>query len=77
MRQLRIIYLFGWVICLLACSEQKKSVNLIFKGPKSFSIKTRTDIIHGVGLDAAQDFSTYSLRHVTNSILTVDELPTN
>ncbi len=41
------------------------------------SIKTRTDIIHGVGLDAAQDFSTYSLRHVTNSVLTVDELPAN
>lgn len=180
MRQLRNIYLLGWVICLFACSEQKKSVNLIFKGPKSelsgidmiysdsaravvrmvtesqittptedriypkemklwfydklgnetsmirgdsahffrqtnsyrlmghvvinnqlkgeliktdeftwlpgekriftekpVSIKTRTDIIHGVGLDAAQDFSTYSLRHVTNSILTVDELPAN
>lgn len=180
MRQLRIIYLMGWVIFLFACSEQKKSANLIFKGPKSelsgidmlysdsaravvrmvtesqittptedriypkemklwfydklgnvtsmirgdsahffrqtnsyrimghvvinnqlkgeliktdeftwlpgekriftekpVSIKTRTDIIHGVGLDAAQDFTTYSLRHVTNSILTVDELPTN
>jgi LPS export ABC transporter protein LptC len=44
---------------------------------KPVTIKTRTDIIHGVGLDAAQDFSTYSLRHVTNSILTVDELPSN
>lgn len=44
---------------------------------KPVSIKTRTDIIHGVGLDAAQDFSSYSLRHVSNSVLTVDELPTN
>jgi len=44
---------------------------------KPVSIKTRTDVIHGVGLDAAQDFSTYSLRHVSNSVLTVDELPTN
>jgi hypothetical protein len=44
---------------------------------KPVSIKTRTDIIHGVGLDAAQDFSTYSLRQVTNSVLTVDELPAN
>ena len=44
---------------------------------KPVSIKTRTDIVHGIGFDAAQDFSTYSLRHVTNSVLTVDELPTN
>ena len=44
---------------------------------KAVSIKTRTDIIHGVGLDAAQDFSTYSLRRVSNSVLTVDELPAN
>jgi LPS export ABC transporter protein LptC len=44
---------------------------------KPVSIKTRTDIIHGVGLDAAQDFSTYSLRRVSNSVLTVNELPTN
>jgi LPS export ABC transporter protein LptC len=180
MRQLRIISLFGWAFFLLACSEEKKERNLVFKGPKSelsgidmiysdsaraivrmvtesqittpsedrvypkemklwfydklgnvttlirgdsahffrqtnsyrlmghvvinnqlkgeliktdeftwlpsekrifttkpVSIKTRTDIIHGVGLDAAQDFSTYSLRQVTNSVLTVDELPVN
>jgi len=44
---------------------------------KPVSIKTRTDIVHGVGFDAAQDFSTYSLRRVSNSVLTVDELPTN
>jgi LPS export ABC transporter protein LptC len=180
MHQLRILCLFGWVICLLACSETQKANNQIYKGSKSelsgidmiysdsaraivrmvtesqitspvedriypkemklwfydklgnvtsiirgdsahyfrqtnsyrlmghvvinnqlkgelintdeftwlpgekriftekpVSIKTRTDIIHGIGLDAAQDFSTYSLRHVTNSILTVDELPAN
>ncbi len=180
MHQLRIVFLFGWVVCLLACSEAKKAENLVYNGPKSelsgidmiysdsaraivrmvtesqitspvedriypkemklwfydklgnvtsiirgdsahyfrqtnsyklmghvvinnqlkgelintdeftwlpgekrifterpVSIKTRTDIIHGVGLDAAQDFSTYSLRHVTNSVLTVDELPAN
>lgn len=180
MHQLRIVFLFGWVVCSLACSEAKKEENLVYKGSKSelsgidmiysdsaraivrmvtesqitspvedriypkemklwfydklgnvtsiirgdsahyfrqtnsyklmghvvinnqlkgelintdeftwlpgekrifterpVSIKTRTDIIHGVGLDAAQDFSTYSLRHVTNSVLTVDELPAN
>jgi hypothetical protein len=44
---------------------------------KPVSIKTRTDIIHGVGLDAAQDFSSYSLRRVSNSVLTVNQLPTN
>ena len=44
---------------------------------KPVSIKTRTDIVHGVGFDAAQDSSTYSLRHVSNSVLTVDELPSN
>ena len=180
MRQLRIIYLFGWVICLLACSEQKKSVNLIFKGPKSelsgidmiysdsarkvvrmvtetqltlasedriypkemklwfydksgkitseirgdsahfyrqkntyklmghvvihniekeetlktdefnwlpvekriftdkaVQLRTRTELVNGVGLDAAQDFSSYSLRQVRNSVVVVDGLPTN
>ena len=44
---------------------------------KPVSIKTRRDIVHGVGFDAAQDFSSYSLRRVSNSVLTVDELPTN
>ena len=44
---------------------------------KPVTIKTRTDFVNGIGFDAAQDFSTYSLRRVTNSILTVDELPSN
>ncbi len=44
---------------------------------KPVSIKTKTDMVHGVGFDAAQDFSSYSLRRVSNSVLTVDELPTN
>ena len=43
---------------------------------KPVSIHTKKEIVHGVGLDAAQDFSTYSLRRVTNSVLTVDGLPT-
>ena len=43
---------------------------------KPVSIHTSKEIVHGVGLDAAQDFSTYSLRKVTNSVLTVDGLPT-
>ena len=44
---------------------------------KPVSIHTSKEIVHGVGLDAAQDFSTYSLRKVTNSVLTVESLPTN
>ena len=43
---------------------------------KPVAIHTKKEIVHGVGLDAAQDFSTYSLRRVTNSVLTVDGLPT-
>lgn len=43
---------------------------------KPVAIHTKKEIVHGVGLDAAQDFSTYSLRKVTNSVLTVDGLPT-
>ena len=43
---------------------------------KPVSIHTKKEIVHGIGLDAAQDFSTYSLRKVTNSVLTVDGLPT-
>jgi LPS export ABC transporter protein LptC len=43
---------------------------------KPVSIHTRKETVHGIGLDAAQDFSTYSLRKVTNSLLSVDGLPT-
>lgn len=42
---------------------------------KPVQIKTPTEIFNGVGLDAAQDFSTYSLRRVTNSMLNVESLP--
>lgn len=180
MRQLRIISLFGWAFFLLACSEEKKERNLVFKGPKSelsgidmiysdsaraivrmvtesqittpsedrvypkemklwfydktgkissevrgdsahfyrqkntyklighvvihniekgeimktdefnwlpvekriftdkaVQLRTRTELVNGVGLDAAQDFSSYSLRKVRNSVVQVDGLPTN
>lgn len=180
MRQLRIISLFGWAFFLLACSEEKKEQNLVFKGPKSelsgidmiysdsaraivrmvtesqittpsedrvypkemklwfydktgkitsevrgdsahfyrqkntyklighvvihniekgeimktdefnwlpvekriftdkaVQLRTRTELVNGVGLDAAQDFSSYSLRKVRNSVVQVDGLPTN
>jgi LPS export ABC transporter protein LptC len=42
---------------------------------KPVQIKTPTEIFNGVGLDAAQDFSKYSLRKVTNSTLNVESLP--
>ena len=180
MRQLRIISLFGWAFFLLACSEEKKEVNLVFKGPKSelsgidmiysdsaraivrmvtesqittpsedrvypkemklwfydktgkitsevrgdsahyyrqkntykiighvvihniekeetlktdefnwlpaekriftdkaVQLRTRTELVNGVGLDAAQDFSSYSLRQVRNSVVAVEGMPTN
>ncbi|MHA8051435.1 LPS export ABC transporter periplasmic protein LptC [Aquirufa sp. ROCK-SH2] len=42
---------------------------------KPVQIRTNTEVFNGVGLDAAQDFSTYSLRRVTNSMLNVESLP--
>jgi LPS export ABC transporter protein LptC len=42
---------------------------------KPVQIKTPTEVFNGIGLDAAQDFSTYSLRRVTNSVLNVESLP--
>ncbi len=42
---------------------------------KPVQIKTPTEVFNGIGLDAAQDFSTYSLRKVTNSMLNVESLP--
>ncbi len=44
---------------------------------KPVQIRTKKEIIYGVGMDAAQDFTHYSLRHVTNSVLTVESLPTD
>ncbi len=44
---------------------------------KPVQIRTKKEIIYGVGMDAAQDFTHYSLGHVTNSVLTVESLPTN
>jgi LPS export ABC transporter protein LptC len=44
---------------------------------KAVQLRTRTEIVNGVGLDAAQDFSTYSLRQVRNSVVAVEGLPTN
>jgi LPS export ABC transporter protein LptC len=180
MRQLRNFFMFSWIICLFACSEEKKTTNLIYQGNKSeltgidmiysdsaravvrmvterqittpledriypdemklwfydklgnvtslirgdsahffrqtnsyklmgnveinnplkgelikteeftwlpnekriftdkaVSIKTRKEILYGVGMDAAQDFSTCTIRRIRNTTLTVDELPTN
>jgi len=42
---------------------------------KPVQIRTNTELFNGIGLDAAQDFSTYSLRKVTNSMLNVESLP--
>ena len=44
---------------------------------KAVQLRTRTELVNGVGLDAAQDFSSYSLRQVRNSVVVVDGLPTN
>ena len=44
---------------------------------KAVQLRTRTELVNGVGLDAAQDFSSYSLRKVRNSVVKVDGLPTN
>ena len=44
---------------------------------KAVQLRTRTELVNGVGLDAAQDFSSYSLRKVRNSVVQVDGLPTN
>jgi LPS export ABC transporter protein LptC len=44
---------------------------------KAVQLRTRTELVNGVGLDAAQDFSKYSLRQVRNSVIVVDGLPTN
>lgn len=44
---------------------------------KAVQLRTRNELVNGVGLDAAQDFSSYSLRKVRNSVIVVDGLPTN
>ena len=44
---------------------------------KAVQLRTKTELVNGVGLDAAQDFSTYSLRHVRNSVVLVEGMPTN
>ena len=44
---------------------------------KAVQLRTRTELVNGVGLDAAQDFSSYSLRQVRNSVVAVEGLPTN
>jgi LPS export ABC transporter protein LptC len=44
---------------------------------KAVQLRTRSELVNGVGLDAAQDFSTYSLRHVRNSVVAVEGMPTN
>ena len=44
---------------------------------KAVQLRTRTELVNGVGLDAAQDFSSYSLRKVRNSVVAVEGMPTN
>ena len=44
---------------------------------KAVQLRTKTELVNGVGLDAAQDFSTYSLRQVRNSVVAVEAMPTN
>lgn len=44
---------------------------------KPVQLRTRTELVNGVGLDAAQDFSSYSLRQVRNSVVAVEGMPTN
>lgn len=44
---------------------------------KAVQLRTRTELVNGVGLDAAQDFSSYSLRQVRNSVVAVEGMPTN
>lgn len=35
---------------------------------KPVQIRTKQEVFYGIGMDAAQDFSSYSLRQVTNSV---------
>jgi LPS export ABC transporter protein LptC len=44
---------------------------------KAVQLRTRTELVNGVGLDAAQDFSSYSLRQIRNSVVAVEGMPTN
>ena len=44
---------------------------------KAVQLRTHTELVNGVGLDAAQDFSSYSLRKVRNSVVAVEGMPTN
>jgi len=40
---------------------------------KAVQIRTPNEVFYGIGFDAAQDFSTYSLRQVTNSVFVMKE----
>lgn len=40
---------------------------------KAVQIRTKQEVFYGIGMDASQDFSTYSLRKVTNSVFVMDE----
>lgn len=39
---------------------------------KPVQIRTQTEVFYGIGMDAAQDFSSYSLRQVTNSVFVME-----
>lgn len=42
---------------------------------KAVQIRTRQEVFYGIGMDATQDFSSYSLRKVTNSVFVMNEFP--
>ncbi len=42
---------------------------------KPVQIRTKQEVFYGIGMDAAQDFSTYSLRQVTNSVFVMEGFP--
>lgn len=39
---------------------------------KPVQIRTQSEVFYGIGMDAAQDFSSYSLRQVTNSVFVME-----
>jgi LPS export ABC transporter protein LptC len=39
---------------------------------KAVQIRTKQEVFYGIGMDAAQDFSSYSLRQVTNSVFVME-----
>lgn len=42
---------------------------------KAVQIRTKQEVFYGIGMDANQDFSSYALRKVTNSVFVMNEFP--